>query len=51
MKKAAVHARAVEQPHGSGIAVREYRFGAVLGCDGFEAVGDFIQRLIPGNGG
>src|SRR5512141_1077347 len=49
MEEAAVHAGAVEQSHGAGVAVGENRLGSVLPRDGGEALGDSVERFVPGD--
>ena len=48
MRKA-VDAVAHHQPHGAGIVIGPDRFGAELALGGVEAIGDFVERLVPGN--
>ena len=49
VKEPPVHAFAVEQAHGSAIAVRQNGFRPELRGDGLEARGNGIQRLLPGD--
>ncbi len=49
MKEAAVHACAVEQAHGAGVAVGQDGLGAELGGDGAEAGGDGVEGFVPGD--
>ena len=49
MEEAAVHAGAVEQAHGAGVAVGQNRLGAVLLRDGGQAARDGVERFIPGD--
>ena len=49
MKEAAIHARAVEQSHGAGVAVRQNGFGPELVRDGRKPAGDGVERIIPGD--
>jgi len=51
MEEAAIHAGEVEDPAGSGVAVRQDGFRAVFdGCRA-EAIGDFMERFVPGDAG
>ncbi len=49
VEEAQIHAGAVEQSHGAGIAVRQDGFRAVLGSDGAQAAGDGVESFIPGD--
>ena len=49
MEEAAVHAGAVEQAHGAGVAVGQNRFGAELLRDGGQAARDGVERFVPGD--
>src|ERR1017187_8055022 len=49
MEEAAVHAEAVEESHGAGVVVGENRLGSVLLGDGGEALGDGVERFVPGD--
>ena len=49
VEEAAVHAGAVEQAHGAGVAVGQDGFRAELGGDGVQARGDGVERFVPGD--
>src|SRR5271165_4281494 len=47
MEETALHARALQQAHRAGIAIRQDGFCAVVTGDGRQAMRDGIQRFIP----
>ena len=49
VEEAAVHAAAVEQAHGAGVAVGQDGFGAELVRDRAQAFGDGVERFVPGD--
>src|SRR5215213_2682012 len=49
VQEAALAGRPLDDPHGAGVAVRQDRLRAGLGDDGLPALGDQVQRGIPGD--
>ena len=49
VKEPAIHARTVQQPHGSGVAIGQDGLGSEFICDGAQTAGDGIQRFVPGD--
>ncbi len=48
MRKA-VDAVAHHQPHGAGVVIGPHRLSPELALGGIEAIGDLVERLVPGN--
>ena len=51
VEEAAVHAGAVQQAHGAGVAVGQHRLRSELIGDRHEFSGDRVQRFVPGDAG
>src|SRR5271154_100716 len=51
MEETAVHAGAVQHPHGTGVAVRENRFGTEFAGNSREPFGDRVESFVPGDAG
>src|SRR5438874_5374811 len=47
MEESPVHARPVEQSHGSAVAIRQDGFGSEFACNGGEPAGDLIECFVP----
>src|SRR5262249_59104572 len=49
MEEAPVHAAAVEQPHGPGVAVGQDSLGAIFPRDCLQPLRNRIKRFVPGD--